>query len=72
MEIVIKDKILLAMQDIIRDTPYDGRVYVVGGYVQDLVMGRENDDIDYSLMGVLTQVLNLQSGFVRKQVHTLL
>ena len=66
MEIVIKDKILLAMQDIIRDTPYDGRVYVVGGYVRDLVMGRENDDIDLLIDGGIDAGIEFAKWFCEK------
>ena len=35
-----------------------GRTYYVGGYVRDLILGRENKDIDIEIHGVSVQCLN--------------
>ena len=41
------------LRDSTRGTPYEGRLYVVGGYVRDKVLGLgvESDDIDLVLEG---------------------
>ena len=34
-----------------------GTTYFVGGYVRDLVMGRDNDDIDIEIHGIAPDML---------------
>lgn len=47
------DKTLHILQDATRGTPYEGRLYLVGGYVRDRLLGHEADspDIDLVLEG---------------------
>jgi poly(A) polymerase len=38
--------ILQYLREQIRNTPFDGQVFVAGGYVRDLLLNRESEDID--------------------------
>lgn len=51
MYIEIKNDILLKIKDVIKNTEYDNRVMVVGGYVRDLLMGNQSNDIDLLIDG---------------------
>jgi len=43
---IIKNDVIAKIKQAILGTQFEGKVYVVGGFVRDLVMGRSNKDID--------------------------
>lgn len=43
------EKILLYLRKVIKGTPFEGKVYTVGGCLRDAVMGREIHDVDLAV-----------------------
>lgn len=66
MNIKLENKILLAIKDAIKDTKYDNKVMVVGGYVRDLIMGIPSNDIDLLIDGDINAGIDFAIWFCKK------
>ena len=67
MKVEIKNKDIEEIRAVIRNTQYEGRVYVVGGFVRDLLLGRKNDDIDLLIDGNIQAGINFAKWFCGKK-----
>lgn len=65
MKIEIKNITLKKISSIIKNTEYDKRVYVVGGFVRDLLMGIEPDDIDLLIEGDINAGIEFAEWFCK-------
>lgn len=66
MNIKIENKILLSIRDIIKNTKYENKVMVVGGYVRDLIMGNQSNDIDLLIDGDINAGIDFAIWFCDK------
>lgn len=66
MNIKIENKILLSIKDTIKNTEYENRVMVVGGYVRDLIMGNQSNDIDLLIDGDINAGIDFAIWFCDK------
>lgn len=66
MNIKLENKILLAIKNAIKDTQYDNKVMVVGGYVRDLIMGIPSNDIDLLIDGDINAGIDFAIWFCKK------
>lgn len=66
MYIEIKNNIVLKIKDVIKNTEYDNRVMVVGGYVRDLLMGNQSNDIDLLIDGDINSGIDFAIWFCDK------
>ena len=65
MKVEIKNITIKKIADIIKNTEYDKRVYVVGGFVRDLLMGNEPDDIDLLIEGDINAGIEFAEWFCK-------
>lgn len=66
MIVKIENKTVQKIADIVRGTGYEHLVYVVGGFVRDLLMGNEPKDIDLLIDGEIGDGLNFAKWFCKK------
>lgn len=66
MKVELKNRTLRRIAEIIRGTEFDNRVYVVGGFVRDLLMGGEPDDIDLLIEGDINAGIEFAEWFCKK------
>jgi tRNA nucleotidyltransferase/poly(A) polymerase len=45
-ESAVEEAIIDFLRQTIENTPYEGKVYIAGGYVRDEIMGKQSKDID--------------------------
>lgn len=62
----IENKVVRGIADVIRGTEYENRVYVVGGFVRDLLMGNEPKDIDLLIDGNIEDGMAFAEWFCKK------
>ena len=62
----IENKVVCGIADVIRGTEYENRVYVVGGFVRDLLMGNEPKDIDLLIDGGIEDGMVFAEWFCKK------
>ena len=43
----LEEKVLSALKNIISGSEWDGKIYLVGGAVRDIIMGKDAKDLDY-------------------------
>lgn len=65
MKVEIKNITIKKIASIIKKTEYDKRVYVVGGFVRDLLMGNEPDDIDLLIEGDINAGIEFAEWFCK-------
>lgn len=65
MKVEIKNITIKKIAGIIKNTEYDKRVYVVGGFVRDLLMGNEPDDIDLLIEGNINAGIEFAEWFCK-------
>ena len=65
MKVEIKNITIKKIAGIIKNTEYDKRVYVVGGFVRDLLMGNEPDDIDLLIEGDINAGIEFAEWFCK-------
>lgn len=66
MKIELKNKTLGCISKIIHGTKFDNKVYVVGGFVRDLLMGNEPSDIDLLVDGDINAGIDFAEWFCKK------
>ena len=66
MVISIENKVVKEIANIIRGTEYENRVFVVGGFVRDLLMGNEPKDIDLLIDGNIEDGMAFAKWFCKK------
>lgn len=62
----IENKVVREIANVIRGTEYENRVYVVGGFVRDLLMGNEPKDIDLLIDGKIEDGMGFAEWFCKK------
>lgn len=65
MKVEIKNITIKKIASIIKNTEYDKRIYVVGGFVRDLLMGNEPDDIDLLIEGDINAGIEFAEWFCK-------
>jgi tRNA nucleotidyltransferase/poly(A) polymerase len=50
-KVEVTNKIVLAIKETIKNSVYDGKVYIAGGFVRDLLLGKDSNDIDLLIDG---------------------
>ena len=66
MVINIENKVVKEIANIIRGTEYENRVFVVGGFVRDLLMGNDPKDIDLLIAGSIEDGMVFAEWFCKK------
>ena len=65
MKVEIKNITIKKIASILKNTNYDKHVYVVGGFVRDLLMGNEPDDIDLLIEGNINAGIEFAEWFCK-------
>lgn len=66
MKVTITNKVVKEIANIVRGTEYENRVFVVGGFVRDLLMGNEPKDIDLLIEGNIGDGLVFAEWFCKR------
>lgn len=67
MKIEIKNKIVKEIANTIKGSSYENKVFVVGGFVRDLIMGRESNDIDLLIDGDINAGIDFAEWFCKEK-----
>ena len=63
----INNKIINAISKSIKGTEYENKVFVVGGFVRDLIMGKDPKDIDLLIDGDINAGITFAEWFCKKE-----
>lgn len=63
----INNKIIKAISKSIKGTEYENKVFVVGGFVRDLIMGKDPKDIDLLIDGDINAGITFAEWFCKKE-----
>lgn len=66
MRIPLRHKTLVAIKATIKGTEYENKVFVVGGFVRDLILGKESNDIDLLVEGDINAGIDFARWFCQK------
>lgn len=61
-----EDIVLKFLQDIIKDTEWENKVYLAGGAVRDEIMGKKPKDLDFTVLGGLDSGIKFSTWLAHK------
>lgn len=62
----LEEKVLSALKNVIRGSEWNGKIYLVGGAVRDIIMGKDAKDLDFVVDGDLNAGIQFSEWLANK------